>query len=389
MIVNFSEIKSEIKKYFVPKMVVPSPFVYWAQTDKLITLKIDLKNVVKPDVDIVDNKIKFFGKGIGAHGETQYGFNLDLFSSLKSDDDQTTTIKLFDNRVELILKKEKDAWWPRLTAQPQKPAWLKINFDLWKSEDGIDSDDEARDVMKDYPGMYDQLHKEEMGYRKEDFKKVYLIVYNLFQFIGFTYVLAVMGVRYAKLEYDSVADTYEHVGSAMKFLQLMQYLEVMHPMFGYTKGGVLVPFLQISGRAFVLFVMIEAEPRMQTKPVVFYLFLIWGLIEVVRYPFYITQIYKKEIYLLTWLRYTLWIPLYPLGILCESIVILRNIPYFEETQKFSVSMPNEWNFAFHLPSLMRVYLLVLTFPGMFFVMSHMHKLRTVKLKPKVIIKKSK
>ncbi|XP_013164422.1 PREDICTED: very-long-chain (3R)-3-hydroxyacyl-CoA dehydratase-like, partial [Papilio xuthus] len=194
---------------------------------------------------------------------------------------------------------------------------------------------------------------------------------------------------YAKLEYESVTDTYEHVGSAMKFLQLMQYLEVMHPMFGYTKGGVLVPFLQTSGRAFVLFVMIEAEPRMQTKPVVFYLFLIWGLIEVVRYPFYITQIYKKEIYLLTWLRYTLWIPLYPLGILCESIVILRNIPYFEETQKFSVSMPNEWNFAFHLPSLMRVYLLVLTFPGMFFVMSHMHKLRTVKLKPKVIIKKSK
>ncbi|KPJ15824.1 3-hydroxyacyl-CoA dehydratase [Papilio machaon] len=280
-------------------MVVPSPFVYWAQTDKLITLKIDLKNVVKPDVDIIDNKIKFFGKGIGAHGDTQYGFSLDLFSSLKSDDDQGPTIRLFENRVELILKKEKDAWWPRLTAQPQKPAWLKINFDLWKSEDGIDSDEEARDVMKDYPGMYDQLHKEEMGYRK------------------------------------------------------------------------------------------EAEPRMQTKPVVFYLFLIWGLIEVVRYPFYITQIYKKEIYILTWLRYTLWIPLYPLGILCESIVILRNIPYFEETQKFSVSMPNEWNFAFHLPSIMRVYLLVLTFPGMFFVMSHMHKLRTVKLKPKIIIKKSK
>ncbi|KPJ03100.1 3-hydroxyacyl-CoA dehydratase [Papilio xuthus] len=370
-------------------MVVPSPFVYWAQTDKIITLKIDLKNVVKPDVDIIDNKIKFYGKGIGAHGETQYGFSLDLFSSLKSDHEQSPTIRLYDNRVELILKKEKDAWWPRLTAQPQKPAWLKINFDLWKSEDGVDSDEEARDVMKDYPGMYDQLHKEEMGYRKEDFKKVYLIVYNLFQFIGFTNVLAVMGVRYAKLEYESVTDTYEHVGSAMKFLQLMQYLEVMHPMFGYTKGGVLVPFLQTSGRAFVLFVMIEAEPRMQTKPVVFYLFLIWGLIEVVRYPFYITQIYKKEIYLLTWLRYTLWIPLYPLGILCESIVILRNIPYFEETQKFSVSMPNEWNFAFHLPSLMRVYLLVLTFPGMFFVMSHMHKLRTVKLKPKVIIKKSK
>jgi hypothetical protein len=46
---------------------------------------------------------------------------------------------------------------------------------------------------------------------------------------------------------------------------------------------VLVPFLQVSGRAMVLFAMIEAEPRMQTKPVVFYLFIVWSLIEVVRY----------------------------------------------------------------------------------------------------------
>ncbi|CAK1581212.1 unnamed protein product [Parnassius mnemosyne] len=372
-------------------MIVPSPFVYWAQTDKCITLKIDLKNVVNPDVNVSDNSIKFSGKGIGAHGETQYGFSLDLFSSLKSNNDgnQDPIVRVFENRVELVLQKQKASWWPRLTAQPQKPAWLKINFDLWKSEDGQDSDDEARDVMRDYPGMYDRLHQEEMGYRKEDLKKVYLVIYNLFQFIGFVYVLAVMGVRYAKLEYESVSDTYEHVGPAMKFLQLMQYLEVMHPMFGYTKGGVLVPFLQVSGRAFVLFAMIEAEPRIQTKPVVFYLFLIWSLIEIVRYPFYISQIYKKEIYILTWLRYTMWIPLYPLGILCESIVILRNVPYFEETQRFTVSLPNEWNFAFHFPSFLRIYLLVLTFPGMFFVMSHMHKLRTVKLKPKVIIKKSK
>ncbi|CAG9566309.1 unnamed protein product [Danaus chrysippus] len=368
-------------------MVIPSPFVYWAQTDKTISLKIDLKNVIKPDISVGDNNIKFKTKGIGAHGETNYEFSLDLFSSVKPTN-EATTVRIFDNRVDVVIQKEKPSWWPRLTAQPQKPAWLKINFDLWKSEDGQESEEE-RNVMQDYPGLYDTLQKEEMGYRKEDFKKVYLVMYNLFQFIGYTYVLCVIGIRYAKLEYDSVADTYEHVGPAMKFLQLMMFLEVMHPMFGYTKGGVLVPFLQVSGRAFILFVMIESEPRMQTKPVVFYLFILWSTIEIVRYPFYIAQLYKKEIYILTWLRYTMWIPLYPLGIMCEAIVILRNIPYFEETLKFTVSMPNEWNFAFHMPTFLRVYLLVLTFPGMYFVMSHMHKLRTVKLKPKIVIKKCK
>ncbi|XP_049871486.1 very-long-chain (3R)-3-hydroxyacyl-CoA dehydratase isoform X2 [Pectinophora gossypiella] len=371
-------------------MIVPSPFVYWAQTESAVSLKIDLKNVVGPAVKVLENSVKFAAQGIGAHGQSPYEFHLDLYSSVKTNDEDggPTTVKVFENRVEIVLQKEKPSWWPRLTAQPQKPAWLKINFDLWKSEDGQESDEEKRDVMRDYPGMYDRLHKEEMGYRK-DLKKVYLIIFNLFQFVGYFYILAVMGVRYTKLEYDSVIDTYEHVGSAMKFLQLMQYMEVMHPLFGYTRGGAFIPFLQVSGRAFVLFVMIEAEPRMQTKPVVFYLFLVWSMIEVVRYPFYISQLYKKEIYILTWLRYTLWIPLYPIGVLCESIIILRNIPYFEETQRFTISMPNEWNFAFHLPSILRVYLLFLIIPGMYFVMGHMHKLRAVKLKPKVVIKKSK
>lgn len=372
-------------------MVIPSPFVYWAQTESAVSLKIDLKNVVQPDVKVLENNVKFAAQGTGARGESQYQFTLDLFSNVKTvgpNGNQGATLRIYDNRVELSLQKEKPAWWPRLTAQPQKPAWLKINFDLWKSEDAQDSDEEKRDVMMDYPGMYDTLHKEEMGYRK-DLKKVYLIIYNLFQFVGFTYVLAVMSIRFSKLEHDSVADTYEHVGSAVKFLQLMMYLEVMHPLFGYTKGSVLVPFLQVSGRAFVLFTMIDSEPRMQTKPVVFYLFLIWSSIEVIRYPFYITQVYKKEIYLLTWLRYTMWIPLYPLGVICEAVVILRNISYFEETQKFTISLPNEWNFAFHMPTFLRIYLLLLTFPAQYFLMKHMYKLRTVKLKPKIVIKKSK
>ncbi|XP_028025955.1 very-long-chain (3R)-3-hydroxyacyl-CoA dehydratase [Bombyx mandarina] len=371
-------------------MVKPSPFVYWAQTESTISLKIDLKNALKPDVKVLDNNVIFTAKGTGARGESQYEFNLDLFSNIKSLEPggEHITLRVFENRIELILQKVKPVWWPRLTAQPQKPAWLKINFDLWKSEDGQESDEEKRDVMRDYPGMYDQLHQEEMGYRKEDLKKVYLFIYNLFQFVGYMYVMAVMGVRYVKLDYDSVTDTYEHVGSAMKFLQLMQYLEVLHPMFGYTKGGVLVPFLQVTGRAFVLFIMIDAEPRMQTKPVVFYLFVVWTCIEIVRYPYYMSQLYKKEFALLTWLRYTLWIPLYPMGIVCEATIILRNIPYFEETQKYTVSLPNAWNFAFHMPTFLKIYLLVLTFPGMFLVMKHMHRLRNIKLRPKIVIKKS-
>lgn len=177
--------------------------------------------------------------------------------------------------------------------------------------------------MKDYPGMYDRLQKEELGFRRESFKKVYLILYNLFQFVGFMYILLVIAIRYSRDGVNSMAGTYEAVGNAIKFIQLIQYLEVMHPIFGYTKGNFLVPFLQVTGRNFILFAMLEYEPRMLTKPVVFYLFVVWSLVEVFRYPYYLTQLFKFEIGLLTWIRYTIWIPLYPLGILCEGIFEIK------------------------------------------------------------------
>lgn len=65
-------------------MVVPSPFVYWAQTEGAISLKIDLKNVQKPNVNVVENKLKFSAQGIGAHGDTHYQFSLDLFCPVKT-----------------------------------------------------------------------------------------------------------------------------------------------------------------------------------------------------------------------------------------------------------------------------------------------------------------
>ena len=38
-----------------------------------------------------------------------------------------------------------------------------------------------------------------------------------------------------------------------------------------------------------------------------------------------------EFDLLTWLRYTVWIPLLPAAFFCEGVIALRDIPYFEET----------------------------------------------------------
>ncbi|KAL6437587.1 hypothetical protein ACFW04_004192 [Cataglyphis niger] len=363
-----------------------TPFVYWAQTENQITLKVDLTDVKDFNVDLKETTLQVTAYGQGARGLNNYSFNLNLHSPI---DPNESNYKVIDRQIDFVLKKKCSSWWPRLISQPQKPSWLKIDFDKWKSEDMDDNDDEKRDICNDYPDMFDKLHKEEFGYRKEDLTKVYLVIYNLCQFVGFIYVLAVMGIRYSRDGPDFMKETYAAVGSPLKFIQLLQFLEVMHPLFGYTKSSTLVSFLQVGGRGFVLFLMIDAEPRMQTKPVVFYLFLIWSIIEIVRYPYYITQLLKIEISFLTWLRYTLWIPLYPLGFVCEGIIILRNIPYFEETQKFTVSLPNTYNFALHFPSVMRLYLLLLLLPGIYTIMSRMNQLRSRKLGKSTIKRKYK
>lgn len=76
---------------------------------------------------------------------------------------QNKSVKITDHKINLTLPKVEKAWWPRLTSQPQKPAWLKIDFDRWQSEDDL-LDEEVRDIREDYPGIYEKLQKQEMGY---------------------------------------------------------------------------------------------------------------------------------------------------------------------------------------------------------------------------------
>ena len=76
--------------------------------------------------------------------------------------------------------------------------------------------------------------------------------------------------------------------------------------------------VQVLGRNFILFGLILQEPRLQERPVVFYLFLVWGSVELLRYPYYALQSAGQDVTMVTWLRYTAWIPLYPLGMLLEG-----------------------------------------------------------------------
>lgn len=218
-----------------------------------------------------------------------------------------------------------------------------------------------------------------------DSKTIYLLMYNFYQFIGYFYIVLVLSISLSRDGFTEVSKiTYKTVGAAMRCSQTLQYLEFLNALVGYTKGSPLFPFLQVTGRNFILFAIIHAETRIQEMPVVFALFMVWSLVELVRYPYYIIAILKKDIPTLTWLRYSIWIVLYPLGVLCEGTILLRSLPLFEETKRFTISLPNKWNFAFDMVSFMKIYMGFVLLPGLYVVMKHMTKLRANKLKKPTI-----
>lgn len=62
-----------------------SPFVLWGQDDKVITLKVELRDVESPTVDLSENKIRFQSFGVGQQGANDYQFELDFFDSIDSE----------------------------------------------------------------------------------------------------------------------------------------------------------------------------------------------------------------------------------------------------------------------------------------------------------------
>ncbi|GFS60649.1 very-long-chain [Nephila pilipes] len=314
-----------------------SPFVFWAQTESNISLRVSLQDVSEPDIKTYNDSIEFSAHGIGANsGRNEYYFKFVFFKEI----DPNVQVKMKQMAIEILIEKKDLEWWPRLTKNLDRLAWLKLDFDKLKTDD--EEEEESYDSkLYDPNETLSQIKSRKKKYQERMFME----------------------------------RAYELVQTAFTFCQVLQVLEVIHPFLGYTAGSALPPFLQVFGRMFMLIGMINAEPRIQSKPAVFYLLYVYCVSEVIRYPYYMLRVYNLDIGLLTWLRYTVWIALYPLGFLCEGIIILRNIPYFEETQKFSVFLPNKWNISFYFPSIMRLYLLLGLFPLLYTAMTHMYRQR--------------
>ena len=77
---------------------------------------------------------------------------------------------------------------------------------------------------------------------------------------------------------------------------------------------------------------IAVTPEAQNNIWIYGLLFASGITEIVRYSYYALKLAGLEISLLTWLRYTLFLVLYPFGVLSE-LFCLRKVVFFFSTWK--------------------------------------------------------
>ena len=197
----------------------------------------------------------------------RYKFSLEFYLPV---DKLESVYEVTPREVRISLLKKEPDWWPRLLYEQKKIPWLKIDFERWKNETDSDEDNDkdidqkvsSEDLLRNrYPDVYKDLQKQKVGYVSESKRKIYLFCYNMFMFCGFLYAFLVMLIRYAKEEEEFVPKCYSTIGHVFKMLHLMMFMEVLNPLFGYTKGSILEATFQVVGRNIWILALISGEER--------------------------------------------------------------------------------------------------------------------------------
>ncbi|KAM5192166.1 very-long-chain (3R)-3-hydroxyacyl-CoA dehydratase 4 [Mantella aurantiaca] len=209
--------------------------------------------------------------------------------------------------------------------------------------------------------------------------KNYLTFYYLLQFCGHSWIFTNMTARLFFFGKDSFADTFYSIGLVMQVCQLLSILELAHILLGIEQQPFIPKFLQVTERLIILFMVITSQEEVQSKCIVCFLFFLWNLWDVIRYPYRLLLVLGTDYPALTWLNYTLWIPVYPLSLLAEVYTVYESLPYFESLGTFSYNMVLPFAVSIHFPYILKAYLALLS-AGMLYTCSHLFSERKLYLK---------
>ena len=206
----------------------------------------------------------------------------------------------------------------------------------------------------------------------------YLIAYNVASLLAWSYfvyrvaahVSTVVALGGLEAVPAAAASLHSEVGTLLAGLLVAATLEVAHAALGLVRSPVAVTALQVCARLIVLFGATRLTPDAWQDWGFVLMSASWGLAEVPRYAFYVAKLLGVVPAPLTWLRYSLFLALYPFGILGEMREIIAALPFVRATHFASLALPNSANAVFSYEAFMYV-LLALYIPGSPTMISYM------------------
>ncbi len=111
----------------------------------------------------------------------------------------------------------------------------------------------------------------------------------------------------------------------LSIAQGLAIFEILNAVLGIAGANWLLTTLQVFSRLLVLFLLNWIPADLMTELNYYSGFAVvgvaWSITEIVRALYYLTEIFGKSIYPITWMRYTFFIVLYPLGVSGEFMVM--------------------------------------------------------------------
>ncbi|MEW5303599.1 MAG: hypothetical protein WDW38_009010 [Sanguina aurantia] len=221
----------------------------------------------------------------------------------------------------------------------------------------------------------------------------YLLLYNLSLTIGWAYCLY-LTYQVVILQHGGPAELWTVLEFPLKIVQTSALLEVVHSATGLVRSPLAVTAMQVASRQWVLWGLLVPLPAATTTGGIelgevagvklqlslVSLIVAWGLSEVIRYSFFAFKELGHIPYPSTWLRYTGFLVLYPVGVSSELAIAWMALPAIRQKQMWRLTMPNMLNFGFDYGMLCVVVMLTYI-PGLPHLYSYMLTQRKKVLSP--------
>ncbi|KAJ0393909.1 hypothetical protein ATCC90586_001337 [Pythium insidiosum] len=204
---------------------------------------------------------------------------------------------------------------------------------------------------------------------------LYLLAYNAASAAGWAYVLfltvtTVLAGREQGKDWTAISrSTWETVELPLKIVQSAAFMEILHAALGLVRSPLGSTFMQVGSRLWLVWGINELCPDSRYQFGFPLMVASWGLVEVPRYTFYALNLFNIVPSFLFFLRYHLFMVLYPSGVGGEVLCMISSLPYLK-SGAFAVQLPNSLNVAVSLYVVV-ILMLIVYIPGLPVMYSHM------------------